>query len=168
MPGVLNLTEPAHLLAKLKHEHQTFVANLNNSYAAINALRDAYHLREWIWNDRLKHDTALQTAIIQASGDVSRWNAWVKQAFPDFPIIRDLCNGSKHFGSDPNQEPKVHATHQAGYGSPLFAYNSGVLGYGIAGFFVQDDAARIVSVENLIERVFGFWTDLFKRFPQLG
>jgi hypothetical protein len=67
-----------------------------------------------------------------------------------------------------HQQSQVHSTHQAGYGSPLFAYGSGMLGYGIAGFFVQLDAGRIVSVQNLIERVRDFWADLFKEFPQLG
>ena len=35
---VLNLTEPAHLLAKLKHEFETLAADHSNSYAAINAI----------------------------------------------------------------------------------------------------------------------------------
>jgi hypothetical protein len=90
----------------------------------------------------------------------------VNQQFPDFPIVRELCNGSKHFAPDTN--PKVQATHQAGYDSPLFAYDSGVLGYDITGFFVQVDAGRIVSVAHLLESVRDFWADLFKRFPQLG
>src|SRR5215213_2918131 len=53
MSGAVELTRPSHLLAKLAHEAAVFGANLNNSYAAINALRDAYHLREWMWQDRL-------------------------------------------------------------------------------------------------------------------
>jgi hypothetical protein len=168
MPGALNLTRPAHLLAKLEYCHRALATDHGNSYVAIDALRDAYHLREWVWHDRLERDTALQIAIIQASGHESLWNAWVNQAFPDFPIIRELCNGSKHFEADPNHQPKVQATHQAGYGSSLFAYGTGILGYDIAGFFVQLDAGRIVSIENLIEGALGFWLDLFKRFPQLA
>jgi hypothetical protein len=167
MPGALNLTKPAHLLAKLEYDLQTLAADHGNSYVAIDALRDAFHLREWIWHDRLEHDTALQIAIIGASGKDCDWNRWVNKTFPDFPIIRELCNGSKHFKPG-SEQPKVQATHQAGYGSHLFAYGTGILGYGIAGFFVQLDAGRIVSVQNLIERVRDFWAELFKQFPQLG
>ena len=47
MRGALDLTEPKHLLGKLEHELQAFSADRGNSYAAVNALRDAYHLREW-------------------------------------------------------------------------------------------------------------------------
>lgn len=167
MPGALDLTEPAHLLAKLECEHQALASDHGNSYAAIDALRDAYHLREWIWHDRLADDTGLQVTIIGPSASGKRdWNDWVEKTFPDFRIIGDLCSGSKHFKQDRNSNLK--ATHQAGYGSPLFAYGSGILGYGIAGVFVQLDAGRIVSVENLIERVRDFWAELFKQFPQLG
>ncbi|SDR63343.1 hypothetical protein SAMN05519103_08512 [Rhizobiales bacterium GAS113] len=166
MAGALDHTEPKHLLAKLEHEVQVLSGDHRNSYAAINALRDAYHLREWTWHDRLEHDHVLQTAIMGAPGNESDWCAWVNRRFPDFPIIRDLCNGSKHFEPAPN--PKVHATLQAGYGSPLYAYNTGMLGYNVAGFFVQVDAGRIVSVANLVERARDFWADLFKQFPQLG
>jgi len=48
MSGALDLTEPRHLLAKLLHEIDALTASPRNSYVAINALRDAYHLREWI------------------------------------------------------------------------------------------------------------------------
>lgn len=165
--GALNLTKPAHLLAKLEHDHQALAADHSSSYAAIDALRDAYHLREWIWHGRLAGDAGLQVMIIgPGARQKSDWDNWVEKSFPDFPIIGDLCNGSKHFKQDRNSS--VKATHQAGYGSPLFAYDSGLLGYGVAGIFVQLDAGRIVSVENLVQRVRDFWTDLFKRFPQLG
>jgi hypothetical protein len=166
MAGTLDLTEPKHLLVKLEHELRVLSADHRNSYAAINALRDAYHLREWIWHSRLENDAALQTAIMGAHGDEGVWIAWVNQQFPDFGVVRELCNGSKHF--EPDDKPKVHAILQPGYGSPLSAYNTGMVGYGVTGFFVQVNAGRIISVTNLIERVRDFWTDLFKHFAQLG
>ena len=63
MSGALDLTEPHHLLTKLSHEIDTLAAAPRNSYAAINALRDAYHLSEWIWHGRLEKDPALQAQI---------------------------------------------------------------------------------------------------------
>ena len=166
MSGALDLTEPRHLLTKLSHEIDTLAAAPRNSYAAINALRDAYHLREWVWHGRLEKNPVLQAQIMGASGNETKWEKHVNQCFPDFSLIRELCNGSKHFERD--SRDKVEATHQAGYGSPLFAYNAGVLGYGVDGIFVQVEAGRSVSVMHLIKSAHDFWIKLFERFPQLG
>ena len=89
MPGgLLDLTEPVHLLAKLEHESTPFAGDPSNCYAVINALRDAYHLREWIWPDRFEHNQAIHFAIMGVPDAESDWNA---------SIVRELCNGSKHF-----------------------------------------------------------------------
>jgi len=32
-----------------------------------------------------------------AAGIESDWNKHVNDGFTDFPLIRELCNGSKHF-----------------------------------------------------------------------
>jgi hypothetical protein len=137
-----------------------------NSYAAINALRDAYHLREWIWHGRLEKDPALQAAVMGAAGTEGDWNKHVKLAFTDFHLIHELCNGSKHFLPDPRDQ--VKATLTAGYGSPLFAYNTGPLGYGVDGLFVQVEARGLVSVMYLLQEVRKFWAELFDRYPQLS
>jgi hypothetical protein len=165
MPGALNLTEPRDLLAKLSHEIDLLTAEPRNSYGAMNALRDAYHLREWIWHSRLENDPTLQGAIMGAAGSEADWKKWVNDHFSDFPLIRELCNGSKHFEKKPGDQ--VQSTHTAGYGSPLSAYNVGPLGYGVDGLFVVLDGGRIVSVTHLLQSVRTFWTDLFARFPQL-
>src|SRR5262245_57391488 len=133
MTGALDLTEPAHLLAKLEHELTAVVADQGNSYAAINALRDAYHLREWIWHDRLEHDLARQASIMNVTGNEEAWNRYVNQHFPDFPVIRDLCNGSKHF------EPQgtIQATHRAGWDSPVSLWDNPNSRWDDKGFHVQ-------------------------------
>ena len=76
---------------------KAFRGDVNDSYAAINALRDAYHLREWIWKDRLVGDAALQTQIVGNRVKEVGWNTWVNATFSMFPLVRDICNGSKHF-----------------------------------------------------------------------
>jgi hypothetical protein len=166
MTGALDLTQPRQLLAKLSHETDALTRFPRNSYVAINALRDAYHLREWIWHGRLQNDPALQAAIIGAAGSEGDWNIYIKAAFTDFHLIHELCNGSKHFEPDPKD--KVKATLTAGYGSPLFAYGVGPLGYDVDGLFVVLDGGGIKSVTYLLQSVRTFWTDLFTRFPQLG
>jgi hypothetical protein len=101
MSGALSLTEPRDLLAKLSHEIGLLAAEQRNSYAAINALREAYNLREWIWHGRLENDPALQATIRGVAGSEADWNKHVKGRFTDFHLIHELCNGSKHFEADP-------------------------------------------------------------------
>jgi hypothetical protein len=162
MQGTLNLTEPSHLLKKLEHELQSFASDLSNSYAAINALRDAYHLREWVWHGRLENDYALQTAIVGNSATEEDWNCWVNQNFPDFRIIRALCNGSKHF--QPGRV--VQGYRQAGLSGSFTLSHDFKLDD--SGFYIDVDTNRIVSVVDLLNRVRDFWTGLFKQFPGLG
>ena len=164
MPGALNLIEPKHLLAKLEQELQAVRADRSNSFAAINTLRDAYHLREWIWHDRLENDAALQTAIMGAPGDESAWNFWVKRQFPEFEIVRELCNGSKHF----TDRATIRATHQAGWDSKVFYWGTPHSSWDDNGFYVVIDTDKMVAVLGLIIRVRDFWANLFQQFPQLA
>jgi len=166
MLGVLNLTEPSHLLTKLDHELRALAADHSNSYAAINALRDAYHLREWIWHDRIEHDPALQAAIVGTSAAKKDWERWVDQHFSDFPIIRDLCDGSKHFKL--NRQTTVQGTHRGGLDSNVPFFDNPHSGFDDNGFHVEVDAGRIVSVVDLLTRARDFWAELFTRFPKLG
>ncbi len=164
MPGVLNLTEPRHLLEKLDRELVVLGADYSNSDAAIDALRDAYHLREWLWHDRLERDPPLQTLIIGASGSEDTWNSWINRVFPDFPIIRELCNGSKHF----QDGPAIRATHRAGWDSPVSFWDNPESGWDDNGFHVEVSGGRILSIFHLVTRVRDFWVGLFNQFPQLG
>jgi hypothetical protein len=164
MPGALNLTEPRHLLEKLDHELRALTDDRSNSYAAIDALRDAYHLREWIWHDRIERDMALQVAITGASGAKAAWNTWVNRYFPDFPIIRELCNGSKHF----TDRASIVATHRAGWDSRVPFWDNPESGWDDNGYHVEVDTGRILPVLGLVTRVHDFWSGLFTRFPQLG
>ena len=108
MTGALDVTEPRHLLAKLSRETDALTRFPRNSYVAINALRDAYHLREWIWKGRLKNDPELRAAIIGATGSEGDWIRYIDAAFTDFHLINELCNGSKHFA--PKSSDRVKAT----------------------------------------------------------
>jgi hypothetical protein len=163
MPA-LDLAKPSQLLAKLEHELRALTSDHGNSYAAINALRDAYHLREWIWHDRLETDSALQTAIMSASGNEHDWNKWVNRKFKDFPVIRELCNGSKHF--EPGK--RIKATHRGGMDSPVPFFDNPLSGFDDNGFHVEVATGQMISVVDLVNRVCDFWRGLFARFPQLG
>jgi hypothetical protein len=131
---------------------------------ASDALRDAYHLREWLWHDLLEHDPALQVAIMGASGTEAAWNAWVNHSFLDFPIIRELCNGSKHF----EDGATIKVIHRPGWDSPVSFWDNPESGWDDNGFYVETDSGRIVAVIGLVTGARDFWSGLFAQFPQLG
>ena len=96
-----------------------------------------------------------------AAGNEDEWNHWVNKEFPDFKIIRELRNGSKHFEADDAVSRTIEPKN-------LMAYNKGLLGYNTRGIFVQLAAGRIVSVFDLVVRSHDWWLDLFKQFPRLA
>lgn len=166
MTGVLNLTQPSHLLAKLEHELSKLLADRSDSYAATNAIRDAYHLREWIWHDRLKNVPALLSRIIGAAGDEHAWNAWINTQFPDFKLLKELCNGSKHF--DPQSNTLQLDIHRGGFDSPAAFFDNPHSGWDDNGFHVQIDGGRIVAMVDLLPRAHDFWVKLLTQFPELA
>jgi hypothetical protein len=50
MKGALGLNTPTDLFKKFCYELDRLKTDHNDIYAALNAVRDAYHLREWIWH----------------------------------------------------------------------------------------------------------------------
>ena len=161
MAGSLDLTDPFHLLKKLEHEFKAVATDNGNSYVAINALRDAYHLREWIWHGRLENDPTLQSTVMHVAGNEDDWNKYVNRQFPDFSVVRELCNGSKHFV----RGKIIQATHRAGWDSPASSWD--VSRWDDMGLYVEV-GGRFVSVVDLLTRVLDFWRRLFAQFPQLG
>ena len=163
MTGALSLTSPSHMLAKLDHEMDAFDSDVTNSYAAINVLRDAYHLREWIWHTRLEHNSSLLTQIIGRSGVESDWNSWVNTQHPEFKIVREICNGSKHFELD--NVGLIIRYKTAGLNGNMglsrgFKLND-------AGDYIDTAAQTDRSVRDIAQDVQRFWHDLTNRFPAL-
>jgi hypothetical protein len=154
MVGALNLKTPQDLFAKLEHELSNLQRNQLDTYGALNAVRDAYHLREWIWKARLDGDTQLQTQIMGRSGNESDWNTWINQQLPNFPILRELCNGSKHFAlGSPNQ---ITTTHEAGW--DLQHWDT--LGWDAEGFYVEMSNGQFLSLIDILDGTRRFWRDL--------
>jgi len=166
MLGALDLAKPGDLLSKLDYEMTIVRADPTNSYALINALRDAYHLRQWIWHDRLKNNPGLQVRILGSAGETDcAWNAWVNAHSTNFKIVREICNGSKHFNL--TQATQVQAAIRPvldrGFtlDSPMDVLDGG-------GFFIDLGAGKILSVLTLLESTHAFWKHLFLSHPGLN
>ena len=82
MLGALQLTKPSDLLGKLRHEIGRLTEDPYDSYAALNAARDAYHLCDWVWGACLSTNAALQQTIMGARGEKRDFVKWVKLQYP--------------------------------------------------------------------------------------
>lgn len=158
MSGALNVDTPHKLLKKLEHEIKALTADKNDGYAAINAVRDAYHLREWIWWDYLHGNVAMQTNVMGVAGGQEVWNAWVNREFPDFSTMRDICNGSKHLIL--NRQGPVADYHQAGWDNQPWDR----LPWDSEGFYVELRDRQVISVHDLLTRVRDFWAGVFSSY----
>ncbi len=83
----------AAFFGALEEAVQDFRGDRTSSRKAVAAFLFAYHLREWIWEEHHATVTAHMGCAVE-----SDFNAIVNKAHPSFPVIRDICNGSKHFG----------------------------------------------------------------------
>ncbi|RWC42229.1 MAG: hypothetical protein EOS55_24745 [Mesorhizobium sp.] len=164
MSGIMNLANPSGLLKNLQHESALFAQDPNDSYAAINALRDAYHLREWIWHDRLQADAGLQTRVMGAPGNEAAWNTWVNSNCNDFKLVRELCNGSKHFEPDTNGVIQGFERSTLSGGARL----SDNFKTSDASFYVRDKNNIAKRIADIVSNVETFWRKLFHDHPGLA
>ena len=151
--GALHVKTSRDLLAKLKHEVSQFTDNPKNGYAILNAVRDGYHLREWVWHEYVegKCDTQKELAIKNKDG----FNELINTMFTDFPIIKELCNGSKHMKL--YKEPKITDSSFRGYGTQPYGKSS----FGVGGFYVEMADGSSVDVNELVEKLLVFWEKFF-------
>jgi hypothetical protein len=126
-------------------------ANYNSVRHAIICSILAYHLREWIWNcnkDAVKDYLLSQKFISRSKIDNDdyiecKFNEYVNRKCPDFRMIREICNGSKHFST--RERGTVKDTYKR-EGGPSGAFNGNA--------FQTDDL--IIKDNNDNEIVFKF------------
>jgi len=155
MTGALNIDTPRALLDKLSVELKAVDADQKDAYAALNAARDAYHLREWIWHAHLDGNSAMQISVMGNNGAESDWNSWINSQFQRFPILREICNGSKHLKLHASES--IAQTHEAGWDMQPWD----TLPWDAEGFYVELTDGSIVSVSELLKDIRNFWVNLF-------
>jgi hypothetical protein len=85
-------------LEKLREEHAAVAKSPTDSRHAINAALTAFHLSDWIWKDRLEHDPALKSLLLEEDdADWCTFREWAYQECSGLRLMRDIANGSKHF-----------------------------------------------------------------------
>lgn len=156
MSGALTLSHATDLLVKFQVEAGKLKADPFDAYSALNALRDGFHLREWTWHTILDGNPTLQATIFSGMGEAN-WNLWVKNQFPDFELVRELCHGSKHFVLT-KMTPTVTQTHKGGFG--MEDYDTTPFDLLPPGFNVVSNGAY-KNVNQIVEQLLLFWGGLF-------
>jgi hypothetical protein len=135
----------------LKAQFEEFKKDDTSSKNAILTSILAYHLREWLWKE---HEEIIKNIL--GVHDQSEFNAYTNRRFYGFPIIREICNGSKHFNT--NSEAVQSSGLRGGAFSPTAftpAFNIGVL-------TINDGTSSIKAI-NLLEGVLEFYEELINK-----
>jgi len=156
--GVLSFQTAKDLLEKFRREMARLDSDPYDGDAALNACRDGYHLADWIWHGKLEHDQAAQIAIGGCPmKDRREFKQWVASQFPQFDLIWELCNGSKHF--TPTRKDTVEHSYQSGWDRQKW-------GEGIwdapPGFMVVVNGQHL-GVNDMLKNLLTFWDNLFAK-----
>ena len=110
-PGIFSIDTPEAFLAKAEADVAVLNAAIADPSLAINAFLSLYHLHEWVWARRLKATAPfdLDGTIIRSKGE---FVAWCDGHCPNFALIQDVANGTKHCSP---RGGNCHAV--SGYGS---------------------------------------------------
>lgn len=82
---------PMQFFKMFKEQTEDFNQDNLSSGKAIVAFILGFHLREWIWKKHRK--------IIKSTFGIKgkrKFEQYINDKFPYFPVVRDICNGSKH------------------------------------------------------------------------
>ena len=157
MKGALGLNTPEQLFAKLEQELSAVNKDAKDVYSILNAVRDAYHLREWIWHSWMQDNPILLKEITGSNETKdSNWNNWINESFPKFRILREICNGSKHLVIWSDEQ--ITDSYKGGWGQPWGSP------WGATGYYVIMDDGEHVSVNELLNAIAKFWAEFLRNF----
>lgn len=80
---------------KVEYDLGLFLSAIDDPYAGINAFTSTYHLHEWLWryNVKPKKPSLVRGFLMK---DYAAFKAWLETDCPNFRLIREITNGSKH------------------------------------------------------------------------
>ena len=137
-------------------DYEEFLKEPSSSRLAIHCALGCWHLTEWVWADVLKPDTRLRSAIHSSIRDCHRFRAYAVTTCPELDIMRQIADGSKHFGG---QNSSVRDSNLAGG-----AFDKGFsAGFDIGRLEVELPGEKRAFTDCL-ERVVAFWRAFFSKY----
>jgi len=152
------------LYCKLKRDFRRYQDNPTDSDLAWNCAVTAWHVREWVWKQRLLHHPGDDLMLFGASfANNEEYNAELNRRCPRYKLLKELCNGSKHFRL--NALGRVRSTTTkpgALYGAIL--YNEALYNEGPYHAIVLDDGST-ERFSEVLGQVVSFWDTVFSGEP---
>ena len=147
---VFDLTTPEQLLDKLKSEQRRLLTQPYDSCTGFNAAVTAYHLAEWVWNQRQPRDYP----------NLDRFKEMVQRECPSGWIVRDIANSAKHFTL--RDAPPNSSRGQGGGFSNAFSS-----GFEI-NHLVIDTSEGPIRFNQVLGDVVAFWDEFLCEHPSQG
>ncbi|HWK96086.1 MAG TPA: hypothetical protein VNR39_11735 [Pseudolabrys sp.] len=164
---MFDINDSRDFYTKLLADFDDFMAEPDSGRLALNCAITAYHMADWVWADWLKSDAATKAKLnVKTKED---FLAYLDRAWPWFPTVQALCNGTKHFG----RKEDFDAVRVQGYG--MGAFGSG--GYGVSYLTidygengsVEPDPHRFMDVVLMLEGTVRLWRDFLSAYgPYIG
>jgi hypothetical protein len=147
--------------AKLLADFDDFMGEQSSGRLALNCAITAYHMADWVWADWLKKDEIAKAKLNIKNKD--DFLACVDRAWPWFPTIQALANGTKHFGRKEDFEAvKVQGYGMGGYGVGPYGHSYLTIDYGDHGG--ESNPHRFMNVVHMLEGTVRFWRDFLTHF----
>jgi hypothetical protein len=152
------------LFCKLKRECAAFQGSTTDSDLAWNCAVTAWHLREWLWKERLSVTPGADLTLFgQAFTSEQGYQTELNRRCPKYKFLRDVCNGSKHF--DLSNPGPVNAT-TVRPGAMPGAMKFGETAFGEGSYFaIRLEDGSLVRFSGVLSEVMALWDDVFKSEP---
>lgn len=175
---MFDLTTSKDFYRVLVEDFDSYMDEQHSAKRAFHCAVVAYHLYEWVWGDWLKADVVTQQKL--GIRDKRSFEDWIVDRCIWFSFVRDIANGTKHFGFKPGFKtmrvaPFAFDMAEAGFDQGAWEgprrYIQGSLpvgpqgrGYLLIDLGTGDDAQRWLYLTNILEVVVRFWRDFFKLY----
>src|SRR5260370_18119426 len=147
------------LYCKLEREHAKYQASPTDSDLAWNCAVTAWHLREWVWKERLSTAVGEDVKLFGVSfgAKLAAYRTELNRRCPKYKLLRDVCNGSKHFRL--NNAHGVSSTEKRP-GTLLAAMILGEVSLGEGPYlaiWLKDRS--LIRFKDLLNQVMSLWDD---------
>lgn len=134
-----------------------FIQDHSSSRKAIVSCILGYHLREWIWKDY----SPIITQILRINKECD-FNKHINDSFKYFKILKDVCNGSKHFqtikGTGRHDLELIDCSFM---GNGDFNQKAFSFGYNIPTLTIKFNGNKVLA-GGMIQILIKYYEDLFK------
>jgi len=157
---MFGITMASDFFGKVQADLAAFEADVSNQTTAINGILSAYHLPEWVWARWLKSQCQKQLRG-QFVIDKQSFIGWVAVQCPNFDLLQQLANGSKHCSPVTTPTERIAGDGVGPYG--IGPYGRPYLlievadGQGVAG-------SRYTTGDTVLSEVVEFWRSFFGEF----